>query len=106
MVTLAALHIASVAAMVAIKPFVSTNPSASLTAAIVFVLPLGYWQLAHAAGRCLALRQDRTHVLVRPRHDLHAHDFADPTGGGGSGANRGLHRRHVPHNARGYQAPA
>src|SRR5262249_59642458 len=84
MVTLAALHMASVAAMVAISPLVSTSPSASLIAAILIVLRLVFCELAHGAGGRFALRQDRADVLVRSRNDLHADDFADPAGRGGS----------------------
>src|SRR5262245_58147919 len=101
MVTLAALHMASVAAIVAISPLVSTSPSASLIAAILIVLRLVCCELANGACGRLALGQDGADVFVRSRDDLHADDLADPAGRGGPGVDRGFHRRHVADHERG-----
>src|SRR5262245_14160553 len=103
MVTLAALHMASVAAMVAISPLVSNRPSASLIAAILIVLRLMFCELANGAGGRFALGQDRADVLVRSRDDLHADDLANPAGRGGACVHSGLDGRHVADHKRGHQ---
>src|SRR5262245_59235580 len=102
-VMLAALHIASVAAMVAIRPLVSTRPRASwlLPLRRAFVAMNGFLGgLAAGGGRLIRLflarqGQHDAQVLVRPRDDLHADDLADAAGGGGAGIDRCLDRGDV-----------
>src|SRR5712692_6913755 len=101
---------ASVAAIVAIKPLVSMRPSASwlllLRVLLAMEIPSFFgWGLADAGGLGLLAGhgQDSTEVLVRPRDDLHADDLADAAGGGGAGVHRGLHRGHVAQHQRRHQ---
>src|SRR5262249_32132396 len=115
--TLAALHIASVAAMVAIRPLVSTRPRASwlpfrrLLLLAMRVFPRfggGGSADARGLGRVFLARdgQHRAEVFGRPRVDLHAADLAGAAGRRGAGIARGLARGHVADDHRGHQAAA
>src|SRR5262245_59846613 len=92
---------ASVAAMVATRPLVSTRPSASLLRGVVAAMKNleGMMVESSLADRRRLLfasaRKHRNQIRVRPRQDLHCHDFADPTGGGTPGIDGGFHCRDV-----------
>src|SRR4051812_14389799 len=94
---LAALAIASVAAMEAIRPLVSTRPRASLLPLRAMTGILTESSLVgRLAGRDLrGLGQHRVRVLVRARDDLHADDFADAPAGDRAGVDRGLDRGNI-----------
>src|SRR5579875_312676 len=104
---LAALHIASVAAMVAIKPRVSIMPRASplplrlalLVMAIVMSSRKGVFQLLELdSGQrrfFVGEGQNGAEVFVRPRNDLHADNFPDACCGGAAGIDGSLDCRHV-----------
>src|SRR5436190_19255334 len=116
-VTLAALHIASVAAIVAIRPLVSIRPSAS---PLPFrPLPIAIGSLSSKEGflhsgsgnarrRLLLARQgqDAAEVLVRPRDHLRADHLADSLRRRRAGVDGGLDGGHVAHHHRGHQAAA
>src|SRR6185437_11313771 len=103
---LAALHMASVAAMVEINPLVSIRPRASplplrpapFRFAIVIPLEKECSIVRLDAGRRHLLagqRQDGTEVFVRSRNDLNADDFADARRRRAAGVDSGLDRCYV-----------
>src|SRR6516164_1394507 len=115
---LAALHMASVAAMVAIKPLVSISPRASplplRPAVFAFAIANSSrkdeytrTELHADRGRFLARQgQDAAQIFVRPGDDLDADDLADAGGRRAAGVDGGLDRRHVADHQRRHHAAA